>query len=281
VQGCPSISRGKGRKTSTRKPSSGGGSPESTGLKASSKPRKPKSGIDVGKVVDEMVDQVYMYLGLSDLGLSDEEARSIAREVTEMIVSSYSSKPTLESVIKRLQRSRDAINEYIAGRILELREKPDPKAVEFLVFYGGRALLPEISRVYRLLVEYNRQDLVGALQNIWNKYGPKGMVRCPKCGFNSIAPDYSCVVCGTVVPEKYVRDEIGFNEKFSEYVKTASVAELREAMEAGFLLANTSGIYNPRSPRLREKGVLAYPIHLTRSEVNTIIEEINSREIRI
>ncbi|ADV65332.1 hypothetical protein [Desulfurococcus mucosus] len=271
------IPRGKRRTRAQEKEESTGKQATGTGVK----PKKTRSGFDVERVVEEVLDQVYMQLGLGELDLGEETARTIAREIAEMVVSSYASKPSPDSILRKIQRSREQVNEYIAGRILEMIEKPGPLTLEFLVSNGGRAILREVGRIYKLLSEYNRLDLVDALQNLWNKYGGKGMVRCPKCGFNSVSPDYTCIVCGSPVPEKHVREELGFAEKFKQYVKAASIAELREVLDAGFLLADAYGVYNPRSMSIRGRKTPLYPIYLKRSEVGFIIEEINSRDIRV
>ncbi|WP_276814771.1 hypothetical protein [Desulfurococcus amylolyticus] len=276
------IPRGKGgqRKNSRRK-DKGESTPAKTVVDGGnrSRPKKAKSSFDTGKIVDEVLDQAYIYLGLSELDIDEKIAKSVAREVVEAVVSGYSSRPSPDSVLKRIQRNRELVNEYIAGKILESIEKPGPLTLEFLIANGGRAVIKDVSRLYKLAVEYNKPELIITLQSLWNKYGPKEMLKCPRCGFNGISPEYSCVVCGATVSEKYIRDSIGFSDKFNTYLKTASVAELREVLQLGFILVDSLRVYTPKSPEAR--GRVLYPIRLTRAEINSIIEEINSRDVRI
>lgn len=216
-------------------------------------------------------------LGLEGLGVDESLLRDILREVVEAIASGYSSKPSAEAIIKKVRRSLPLVAEYVAGRLLSSVEKLNEPLLEYVARYGGRALIPEMNKLYDLAVKLKREDLIGHLMHVWNKYGPRGLVECPKCGFRAIAPDNSCLVCGNVVTDSYIKKALNFDEKFSAYVKIASIAELREVLNYGYVLLSESGIFYPRSPALKKGGVF-YPIHLTSKEVSLIIEEINSRD---
>lgn len=216
-------------------------------------------------------------LGLEDMGIGESIIRDILREVVEAIVSGYSSKPSAEAIIKRVKRSLPQVAEFVAGRLLSSVNKLSEPVLEYVVRYGGRALIPEMNRLYGLAFKLKREDLIGQLMYAWNKYGPRGLVECPRCGFRAIAPDNSCLVCNNVVTDSYIKKALNFDEKFSIYVKTASIAELREVLNYGYVLLSDSGIFYPKSSALR-RGDVFYPIHLTSKEVSLIIEEINSRD---
>jgi hypothetical protein len=223
-----------------------------------------------------MYSHVYDALGLSQLGLDDEKSRKIVLDVLDFVTQGLSSKPDLETVLRRIRRFKPQVNELISLRLLELVEKPTREQLEFIIYNGGRSVVNEVGKLYKLAREYGREDLISVLQYAWSKFGIRSPVQCPKCGFNSIMPDYSCFVCGAVVGEKYIREALGFSEKFRLFIETGSVSELRVAAERGYVLLGEDGVHHPlyKPP----KPALLFQVYLKPDEISTIIQEINSRE---
>ncbi|MEM4528612.1 MAG: hypothetical protein QXS23_05425 [Desulfurococcaceae archaeon] len=222
------------------------------------------------------------YLGIGEeVDISEDLARVIIRDVLETVTSGYSSKPDLEAIIRRIRRNRDMIYELIVSKILEHVEKPTPRQLEFIICNGGKAIIPEINRLYKLVLLNNREDLMMVLRYVWEKYGPRGFVQCPRCGFKAISPDNHCIICGHVVTDSYIKSALGFEEKFKTYVKIASVAELRDVLQLGYILVGEKGVYSPRSSRARIENTILYTVYLGKSEVSAIIEEINSRDMEV
>ena len=243
--------------------------------------KKRVKSFDLNKLVEEVFDQVNSMFSLTDtLELSADKAHEIVREIVEMVASGYSSKPSAESIVKKIKKNMDLFSEYVATKILEL-DKLNPTQLEFVITRGGRAALAEVNRVYNLAVKYNRDDLVAALRQTWNNYGPKGLLPCPRCGFNAITPDKTCSICEYTVPDEYIRTSLGFKDKFEVYLKSASVAELNEVLQLGYVLLGERGVYNPRSKRARVENSVLYSVYLRKDEISRIIEELNSRELPI
>ncbi len=193
------------------------------------------------------------------------------------IITSLSYKPKIDALIKRINRHRRIINMIIAVKMLESIRNPTPDQLEFIIAYGDRALIPEIPRLYRLAKNMNREDLIMMLQSLWEKYGRPSPIECPKCGFRAIMPDLICYVCGNIVSEKYVREKLSFKEKFDEYVKNASLPELNDVMNLGFVLLSEIDVKSPRY-RIEAWKKIYYPIHLRQSDIEKIIEEIGKRK---
>ncbi len=170
----------------------------------------------------------------------------------------------------------------IVNKLLEELADFNDEQLEFIVYNGGRAVVPEISRIYELLKKKGREDLISYLEYVWEKYGNPTPVKCPKCGFRAVVPDYSCLICGYVVSEEYIRKVLGFNEKFKEYVENASAAELRDIAQLGYVLVGENGVF---SPRYRHKLVFErkyfYPIYLKAHEYTLIYDELSKRKIEI
>lgn len=246
------------------------------------KVKKKAMSLNVDKLLDEVFDQVDVIFALtSELQIPPDKAREIIKEIVENIASGYSSKPSSEAIVKKIKKNQNLFSELIAFKLLSEFSKLTPPQLEFAIARGGRAVLSEVGRLYRLALSLGRDDLISMLRFTWNTRGPKGMVECPTCGFNAISPDRNCIVCGGVVSEEYVRKTLGFSEKFELYLKTASLAELNEVLQLGHVLISEKGLYNPRSLRARSENQVLYTVYLRNDEISKIIEEMNSRDLPI
>ncbi len=246
-----------------------------------SKRRKRKvKTIDIGSIADKYFVELSEALGLSVLNLGEKLEREIVRAVLDAIITSSSYKPSLDTLIKRIARHRKKLNKLISAIMLDSIQQLTPEQMEFIISYGEEVVVPYVPELYARARQLGREDLIGFLQYIWEKYGRPTPVQCPRCGFRAITPDLSCYVCGYVVTEDYIRERLEFDTKFREYITAASVAELREIMNIGFVLVSDVEIRSPRSkidPSIRTY----YPIYLRPSEYSQILEEIHSRDLRI
>ncbi len=199
-----------------------------------------------------------------------------------MLYGGLSTKPKLDAVLKKIKRYRDKVSALISVMLLENLKNLNEEQLEFIVQSGGQLIVPEISRLYALLKKIGRNDLISYLEYVWEKYGRPSPVRCPKCGFRAIMPDFTCHICGHVVNEEYVRRELNFKEKFKMYVEQASVAELRDVMELGYVLVGEDGVKSPRyKHKLLFEKKYYYPIYLKRKDIALILEEISKRRIEV
>ena len=246
------------------------------------KKSRTKRTVNIDKLAQEYFNELYSYLGLDTIGIPRELAYKIVHEVLDMLYGGLSSKPKLDAVLKKIKRFKEKINSIIALRLLENVKDPTPEQLEFIIQNGGQLIISEISRLYELARKAGREDLISYLEYVWEKYGRPSPVRCPKCGFRAVMPDFTCYICGHVVNEEYVRRELGFDEKFKMYVEQASVAELRDVVELGYVLLGEDGVKSPRyRHKLSFEKKYFYPIYLKRRDVNLILEEILKRKIEI
>lgn len=236
----------------------------------------------MNKLVESFYEELYSYLGLDTLNIPDNLAHKIIYEILDMLYGGLSSKPKLDAVLKKIKRYREKIYGIISYMLLENLKDLSEEQLEFIVYNGGQFLVRDISHLYMLLKKISRNDLITYLEYIWEKYGNPSPIKCPKCGFRAIMPDFTCNICGYVVSEEYIRREIGFDEKFKIYVEQASVAELRDVMDLGYVLVGENGIKSPRyKHKLSFEKKYYYPIYLKRKDVVLIMEEISRRKIEI
>jgi len=243
--------------------------------------KRKKRELDINKFAETIFNDISDYLGLKLLGIDQKLQKDIVLEVMNIIITSTSYKPSIETLFKRIKRNRELINMIIAGKILEAIpvKKLTDTQLEFIIYNGARFIISYVSELYKEIKRRGREDLLSYLKYIWEKYGIPAPVECPRCGFRAIMPDYSCYVCGYVVDDRYLRTKIGFEEKFKEYLASASTAELRDVAEIGYVLVSEEGI---RSPRYRvERRTLYYPIYLTKKDLSLIDEEISKRKIPV
>jgi ribosomal protein L37E len=199
-----------------------------------------------------------------------------------MLYGGLSSKPQLEAVMRKIKRYRDKVYPVIALRLLENIREPSQDQLEFIIQNGGPSIIGEIDRLYRLAKKMGREDLIGYLSYVWEKYGRPTPVRCPRCGFRAVMPDYTCLVCGYVVSEDYVREQLGFDEKFRIYVEQASVAELRDVLELGYVLVGEDGVVSPRYGfKVVDTRKYYYRIYLKKKDRALVMEAISKRKIEV
>ncbi len=234
----------------------------------------------VGELLAQYFNEVSEALGLRDL-VSDEGFRKeLVKEVLELVVHSTTSKPSIDVLLKRIESNRRSVNKLISAKILENVDKLTAEQLNFIISYGEETVIPFISEVYGELVKSGRSELIDALKYVWEKYGRPTLVQCPKCGFRSVMPDYSCIICGYSVSENYVREQLSFSALFEDYVRTASIAELREVLDVGFVIVSESGLHSPRSKTVSSLKTF-YPVYLVGKEISLIVSEISSREQEI
>ncbi len=234
----------------------------------------------IGELLAQYFDEVSEVLGLRDLVSDEGFRRELVKEVLELIVHSTTSKPSIDVLLKRIESNRRNINKLISAKILESVNKLTVEQLNFIISYGEEAVIPFISEIYRELIRSSRSELIDALKYVWEKYGRPTLVQCPKCGFRSIMPDYSCIICGYSVTENYVREQLSFSALFEDYIRAASTAELREVLDAGLVIVSESGVHSPRSKAVSSLKTF-YPIYLVGKEISSIISEVSSREQEI
>ncbi|MEZ0394367.1 MAG: hypothetical protein ABWK00_04925 [Desulfurococcaceae archaeon] len=240
--------------------------------------RKAKS-IDVDELVDKYGRDVLERLGVDQLGLGEGLLLNLARDVIEALTAGTTSKPDLETLLRRLERNKQALMELVSYKLAASLDSLSEQQLEFVVNNGGRSIVGEVPRLYKSAKSHGREDLIDTLRALWNKYGKRSPVTCPKCGFDSIMPDHGCFVCGHVVSERYIRERTSFDSMFKEFVKVADTAALSDLANIGYILISSRGLVHPRS-REAQRGEVLIPVTLNSKDLSLIFEEISEREGR-
>ncbi len=264
------------RRTSTRRRStrSSSSTTVTTSRRRSSRTATVRvSKIDPDKVLDSILDEAVSSLGLDILGLTRDQYREMLKPVIEGIVSSYSSRPSNESILARLRATSQNVYILASAYLLEKLEKLTPEQLEFVVANGGPVAGRYAPKLYRLAVEYGRSDLIPQIRYLWELYGNPTPIPCPRCGFRALTPDLRCMVCGYEATEKEVKKVIDFESRLREFAEEAPLDAVREAIERGYVLVGET-VKPPSAPR----EPFDVELRLSREEIGLLRKLVEERK---
>jgi hypothetical protein len=209
--------------------------------------------IDTEGWVEKHLKELIEVFGLQFLNLTDDEFMKIIVNIVDMI-RGESSSLDLDVITRRFKRNLMFLYPLIASMILELRDSLTDEQIEFVVNNIGEAVLAYASRLYKDLVGRGRNDLIDRLKDYWNKYWvlkkyPILPVLCPICKFNSLMPDLTCMVCGSVVSEKKLKESINFIELLEDFVRNNNIEDVKKAINYGYVYLSSMGIKPPSENR--------------------------------
>ncbi len=209
--------------------------------------------IDTESWVEKHLKELVEAFGLQFLNLTDDEFMKIIVNIVDMI-RGESSSLDLDVIIRRFKRNLMFLYPLIASMVLELRDSLTDEQIEFVVNNIGEAVLSYASRLYKDLVSRGRNDLIDRLKDYWNKYWvlkkhPILPVLCPICKFNSLMPDLTCMVCGSVVSEKRLKESINFIELLKDFARDNNIEDVKKAINYGYVYLSSIGVKPPSENR--------------------------------
>jgi len=219
--------------------------------------------VDLEDWVAERVDEISSRLGLDLLGLSREEILTILTKIVEIVLGE--SRPDIDTIVRRVKRNEDKIRPLIALGILELRESLTEYQIEYVFSAIGPWILTHAGKLYRESVRLGKTDYLAQARLEWNKQWISQRDKtlppeCPVCGFNSLMPDYTCLVCGSSPSIKTLTTYYKVDEYLDTLTKRGDVEGLRRILETGYILISATGI---KIPGRDEKEKYDLEIHLT------------------
>ncbi|ADM27995.1 conserved hypothetical protein [Ignisphaera aggregans DSM 17230] len=212
-----------------------------------------KRYVDTEEWVSRHLSELISLLGLEFLELNEDEYVVLLTRVVEML-RGESSTLDIDTIARRFRRNIEYIYPVIARTLLELRERLSVQQLEFVVNYIGDAVLGYAPRLYSEAIKLGRNDLVERLREIWRKWWvakkhPILPVVCPVCGFNSLMPDMNCIICGSNISEKQLKEYINFGELLKEFAKSSDIESIKKALSYGYVYVNSLGIKAPSEHR--------------------------------
>jgi len=255
------VARRSRRRTSKTSSTTGTTSTESTASQSSTTSRsttrrsttRKTRRVDTDRWVSSHIDTLIERLGLDTLPLKQDELQTILTKIVDMLRGDAAT-INIDTIVRRFHRNLEEMYKIIAVSILELRDELDPETLEFVVNNIGDHVLAFAPRLYREAKKYGRDDLVERLRAEWARAWITHKkialpVQCPKCGFNSLMPDLSCVVCGASTDEKELKEYLGFEKLLREFVELYPREDVEKAIKYGYVLLNSMGIKPPTAQR--------------------------------
>ncbi len=209
----------------------------------------------------EAAKELESRLGLEGV-ISGEKLVDIVRKIVNSISESRSTKPSLESILKRILAGSHVFLKAVAARLVEEADSLEPGQLEFIVANAPELAGRAAPVLYRRAVEVGAHHVVDSLRHLWNMYGRPTPIKCPRCGFRAVTPNLTCMVCGAVLDEGEVKDSIGFKELLRDFAERADPRFVDEVLKAGFVLVNHE--VNP--PSLRSTLRFYVELYLTSEE---------------
>jgi len=268
------------RKSVGKKTKAGRGKPPKKEVEQKTvKERKAsRKEVDIDKWINENIGDFVNLSGLSILGLSDAQYVELLHDILTQLYGPPTTRTDVETVVKRYNRHKETINELIANRIVQMFESLTPNLLDFIVASVKDSVLLVAPRIYEQVVREKRTDLIEVLRikwfNAWvNRRYKIPPITCPRCGFNSLMPDLTCLVCGASVSESQLRKHVNFGEGLKRLASELPCSELRELLNYDLVLLNSMGIRKPTEL----KTPVDIEVYLTPEEKKIIREAYNSR----
>ncbi len=192
-------------------------------------------------LVEDVTNRLMEYRGYSIIGIPREIVASMIREIVLDLASQMATKPKPDPVFNRIKRNIAGFEKALAAKLLEKTEEPRGDVLEFIITRNPELAVKAAPRLYPLLKRVNRGDLVEVLRDLWNS-SPRGFpLVCPRCGFRSLTPDFTCVVCGYTAREEEVKEANNFEEKLSELMERLDSKSLEMLLQKGFVYVLPDG----------------------------------------
>jgi len=223
--------------------------------------RRRVKRVDVDSMAKSIYKEVILTLGIDHLNLDEKIQLEIAKEIISLITSMSRSYTSKSAILHRVSRLKERLGPVISSVILANKNKLTEEELEYIVYYGGRAILSRIGELYEMCKSYGRDDLVSLLRELWDKEGHPLPIRCPYCGFSSITPAFECIVCGRIVDEAIVKEQIGFSDLFEIFLSIADVDALRKVSEDKAIAYNPKYGLRPISRRLTDSYEYILPLN--------------------
>jgi len=244
--------------------------------RVSSKARKE---VDIDKWLESHVDELTSLLGLDLLKLKKEEYIEILRKPVELLYGSPSSRPDALTIAKRIKRYSEDVYPAIALTLLNLRDELTLEQVDFIVNNIGKAVLNVASRLYKEVIKFGRDDLLSLLRRVWRVSWLENRsktlpLECPVCRFNALMPDLTCLVCGSTVSERQVKEFINFKESLKSFVSSLSCEDIKNLLKYDYVLINGISIKHPTLPRDVNIDVELYLDKDEKTLIKTIYESL-------
>ncbi len=214
------------------------------------KSSRKKKSINIDSWIDKYIMDFVSLIGLDILGLGKKAYKELLSDIMIELYGSLTSYTNVKTLAKRYLRNRRLLDEVIASRLAMTLDKFTEEQLEFIVYNISDSVLNLAPKIYEEIKRLGRNDLATLLRvkwaNAWLKIKKTSLpLECPKCGFNAVMPDLTCLVCNSVLKESEVKQHANFLSSFKMFIDDLQCEDLKRLLNYDYVLMNGAGIKLP------------------------------------
>ena len=191
---------------------------------------RPASTEDIDRVVGEVSEELVSVLGLQGL-FEAGDLRDLVEGVVRGLVDE-GRRVDKSLLVKRFMLYREEVYKYLARKALESGNL-NVELAEFIVYSAPEIAGKAAPWLYSLVK--GSPAALDVLRNLWLRYGRPTPLTCPICGFSSLAPDLTCLICGSTPGEEDVKKANNFEEELKSAIKGWHRSLVEEVILAGYV----------------------------------------------
>jgi hypothetical protein len=235
---------------------------------------KPAITEDIDRVVGEVSEELIAALGLQGL-FEVGDLRDLVEGVVRDLVEE-GRRVDKSLLVKRFTFYKEEVYKYLARKALEAGSLNEELA-EFIVYSAPEIAGKAASWLYGLVK--GSSAALDMLRSLWLRYGRPTPLICPVCNFSSLAPDLTCLICGSTPSEEDVKKANNFEEELKSAIKEWHRSLVEEVIRAGYVYYD----YNDREikpPSMAKPGGAKAQITLNVREKMMLREYLSKLEDR-
>ncbi|NAZ12840.1 MAG: hypothetical protein GU359_01640 [Desulfurococcales archaeon] len=222
--------------------------------KSISKISKRKS-FDIDSWIDERLNDLAVKLEIEYLNLDKSLLKDIIKRIVELLWEE-DKRPDMDRLSNRIKRNIERLRTIIAQMIIESGVSLSNEMLEYVTTSAGPWILSYASSLYKIAKDRGREDLINIMRGAWVKWwiqirGTEIPPECPRCKFNSLMSDGTCIVCGYTPSASELLKYNNFDLYVDNLIKKGDLNRVKLILEKGYVIISSTGIKSPDEERYK------------------------------
>ena len=222
--------------------------------KSISKISKRKS-FDIDSWIDERLNDLAVKLEIEYLNLDKSLLKDIIKRIVELLWEE-DKRPDMDRLSNRIKRNIERLRTIIAQMIIESGVSLSNEMLEYVTTSAGPWILSYASSLYKIAKDRGREDLINIMRSAWVKWwiqtrGTEIPPECPRCKFNSLMSDGTCIVCGYTPSASELLKYNNFDLYVDNLIKKRDLNRAKLILEKGYVIISSTGIKSPDEERYK------------------------------
>jgi RNAse (barnase) inhibitor barstar len=222
--------------------------------KSISKISKRKS-FDIDSWIDERLNDLAVKLEIEYLNLDKNLLKDIIKRIVELLWEE-DKRPDMDRLSNRIKRNIERLRTIIAQMIIESGVSLSNEMLEYVTTSAGPWILSYASSLYKIAKDRGREDLINIMRGAWVKWwiqirGTEIPPECPRCKFNSLMSDGTCIVCGYTPSASELLKYNNFDLYVDNLIKKGDLNRAKLILEKGYVIISSTGIKSPDEERYK------------------------------